>query len=427
MTPVPEPWALQARLVFPISAPPRRNCAVTIAGDRIVAVGENRSGGPVVDLGDVAILPGLINAHTHLEFSQLAHPLGCAGISFPDWIAEVVRRQRDAATSLDTCPQQAARRARCAGLHECLTHGVTTVGDIVSVELDGAAGPHLPLTWYAFREMLGFSAERRAQQLPQIDRHVQQVTATARMRTGLSPHAPYSTERELVTLACRLSHRRSWPVAMHLAESREELQLLATGHGPMRDMLEELAVWHPEMFAGGGQVRDYLQILASAYRCLVIHGNYLPIDDWEFLAQRAQRMAVVYCPRTHHYFGHEPYPLAAMLSRGVRVILGTDSRASNPDLSLWEEMRFVARTHPQVTPTRILQMATLDAARALGCQDDVGSVEPGKRADLVLMRIDPSPATDPCAAILHADDARQTTMCGGRFQDDLLRRDAFSA
>ncbi len=202
---------------------------------------------------------------------------------------------------------------------------------------------------------------------------------------------------------------------MHLAESREELQWLATGSGPMRDMLEKLGALHSAMFARGGQPRDYLEILASAHRCLVIHGNYLPRDDWDFVAQRAERMTVVYCPRTHHYFGHDAYPLVGMLGCGVRVVLGTDSRASNPDLNLWEELRFVARAHPQVTPAQILRMGTLDAAMALGCQDEVGSLEPGKRADLLIMRIDHSRAVDPCAALLHGDCTVHSTLCGGRF------------
>ncbi len=124
-----------------------------------------------------------------------------------------------------------------------------------------------------------------------------------------------------------------------------------------------------------------------------MHGNYLAAADWDFLAQRAERMAVVYCPRTHTILGTSHILLAAMLRRGVRVVVGTDSRASNPDLSLWEELRTVARTHPQVAPDRILRMGTLDAAAALGCDDEVGSLEPGKRADLALVRIQPSAAS----------------------------------
>ncbi len=119
--------------MFPISAPPRRDGVVTIAGDRIVAVGENLSGKPAVDLGDVAILPGLVNPHTHLEFSHLAAPLGQAGMPLPDWITEVVRWKRAAADGLAAPARTATcRHARMTGLHECLTHGVTTVGDIVT-------------------------------------------------------------------------------------------------------------------------------------------------------------------------------------------------------------------------------------------------------------------------------------------------------
>jgi cytosine/adenosine deaminase-related metal-dependent hydrolase len=417
MTIAAQPLAIQARLVFPISSPPRHNCVVTIARDRIVAVGENHSAGPTVDLGDVAILPGLVNPHTHLEFSDLAAPLGRAGMPFPDWITEVVQWKRAAADRLVASPGSEIRHARMAGLHECLALGVTTVGDIVSAQLDDVSWYQLPITWYAFREMLGHSVETRAQQVDQVHRHAEQIAAVAGLRAALSPHAPYTADRELVALASRLSRERLWPVAMHLAESREELQLLSTGSGPMRDMLEQFGALHSAMFPRGGRPRDYLEILDSAHRSLVIHGNYLPRDDWDFLALRAERMAVVYCPRTHRYFGHDPYPLVGMLGRGVRVVLGTDSRASNPDLNLWEELRYVAREHPQVTPAQILRMGTLDAACALGCQEEVGSLEPGKRADLLIMRIDHPRAADPCAALLNGNCTVHSAMCGGRYLD----------
>ncbi|MHB8974017.1 MAG: amidohydrolase family protein [Pirellulaceae bacterium] len=414
MTRATQPMALQARLVFPICAPPRRNGVVTIVGDRIVAVGENRSGGPVVDLGDVAILPGLINPHTHLELSHFAKPLGYAGIPFPDWITEIVCRRR-AAAAPDADTVASSQAARTTGLQQCLEYGVTTVGDIVTAEWDAVTWQPFPVTWYAFREMLGHTAEHRTRQREQARRHLQQVTATAGMRAGLSPHAPYTVGRELVAMACRLSSERSVPVAMHLAESREELQLLATGGGPMREMLEHLNVWHADRFPGGCQPRDYLEILASAHRCLAIHGNYLRADDWGYLAQRAERMSVVYCPRTHHYFRHAPYPLADMLGHGVRVVVGTDSLASNPDLNMWEELRFVARAHPHVAPAQILRMGTLDAAVALGCQDEIGSLEPGKRADLTFIRIEAPPTADPCDALLHGNGTVHSTICGGRF------------
>src|SRR5262249_11550758 len=127
---------------------------------------------------------------------------------------------------------------------------------------------------------------------------------------------------------------------------------------------------------------DYLQFLATAHRSLVIHGNYLAADEIEFLAVHRDRMSLVYCPRTHAYFSHEPYPLAEAFAAGVHFAVGTDSRASNPDLRLLEELRVIARDYPSILPESILRMGTLAGAEALGLAEFLGSVTPGKRTAL---------------------------------------------
>ena len=152
----------------------------------------------------------------------------------------------------------------------------------------------------------------------------------------------------------------------------------------------------------GLRPRDYLQWLSTAHRALVIHGNYLATDEIEFLSGHRERMSVVYCPRTHAYFGHDAYPLEAMLAAGVRVAVGTDSRASNPDLRLFEELREIARRHSAVSPEAVLQMGTLAGAEALGIAHEYGSITPGKRARLAVVTL-PSNAGEPLAAILSAD------------------------
>jgi cytosine/adenosine deaminase-related metal-dependent hydrolase len=126
---------------------------------------------------------------------------------------------------------------------------------------------------------------------------------------------------------------------------------------------------------------DYLQVLAQADRALVIHGNYLSDDEQAFLASHAERVSVVYCPRTHAHFGHDRYPLSKMLARGVHVALGTDSRASNPDLNLFAEMRFIYRHHQQVDPADIVRLGTMNGARSLGIHNRLGSMAVGKLAD----------------------------------------------
>lgn len=181
---------------------------------------------------------------------------------------------------------------------------------------------------------------------------------------------------------------------MHLAESPEELELLATGGGPFRTLLEELQAWSPGAIPIGTRVLDYLRVLATAPRAVVVHGNYLAADEIEFLAAHADRMSVVYCPRTHARFGHARYPLAKMLAVGVPIALGTDSRASNPDLSLLAEMRFVAQQHPEVASETILSMGTSNGA-ARGYGDGLGTLAVGSLANLAVVPLAEREAADP--------------------------------
>jgi cytosine/adenosine deaminase-related metal-dependent hydrolase len=219
------------------------------------------------------------------------------------------------------------------------------------------------------------------------------------IRPGLSPHAPYTVHTRLLESLVELSQKNRVPVAMHLAETREELELLNLGSGALRDLLESVGAWEESENARLSCVLDYLTALSRAERALVIHGNYLDDDEVAFLADRQDRMAVVYCPRTHAYFEHESYPLAEMLAAGVTMAFGTDSRSSNPDLSLLAEMRFVRDMHPDVAPSKIVELATLGGARALGLADQIGTLEPGKRADIVAVRM-PGGANDPIEQIL---------------------------
>jgi cytosine/adenosine deaminase-related metal-dependent hydrolase len=148
-------------------------------------------------------------------------------------------------------------------------------------------------------------------------------------------------------------------------------------------------------------------MLADAPRALVIHGNYLDAEEREFLAGHADRMSLVFCPRTHAFFQHPPYPLAELLAAGIRVALGTDSRASNPDLDMLAEMRQVARMHPKVPPQSMLQMATLDGARALGRGDETGRITAGTSADLVALPLPPGARgsdDELLAALLHSNE-----------------------
>jgi aminodeoxyfutalosine deaminase len=185
---------------------------------------------------------------------------------------------------------------------------------------------------------------------------------------------------------------------MHLAETREELELLASGTGPLAELFTEWGLWKPGQRAAFRTPLEVLQQLADLPRVLLIHGNYLTPEELDFLAGKNQ-FSVIYCPRTHSYFQHDAYPLAELLERGIRVALGTDSRASNPDLSLLEEVRHAARLHPQVAPSSLIEMATRHGAEALGLGDSSGTLAPGRQAAFCVLRIPPG-IRDPFEVVL---------------------------
>jgi aminodeoxyfutalosine deaminase len=368
--------AYRARWVVPIDQPPLAGGIVTILGDRITAVGKNDSGQPPHDLGDVALLPGLVNAHTHLEFSLLQQPLGHEGISFADWIGEVVKYRRE-------CGAEQPRTAVQKGLTESWNAGVVAIGEIATPgSVVEKIIVHEPVSVVAFLELLGLGSERVEPLLQMAQLHLK--TLRDGIFPALSPHAPYTVHPDLLRAACQLSSSHQVPLAMHLAETRDELELLAVHAGPLVEVLQSLNAWRPEVLPKDLRPLDYLHTLATATRALVIHGNYLTRDEIEFLATH-ECLSLVYCPRTHAYFRHDPYPLPKMLTAGVRVAVGTDSRASNPDLCLFEELRHIAHHHPAVPPEQILRMGTLAGAQSLGFAERLGTIAPGKSACLTVV------------------------------------------
>ena len=300
-------YALKARYLFPIDGPPIPDGVLSLAGERIVAVGENVSGGVPRDLGNVAVLPGLIMRTAHLEFSDLPAPLGRPGMVFTDWLAAVVTRRRQQLAEADSVHRR--YRAAERGLEEVARSGTAAVGEIASPGWPEAAFQASSVDTTVFLELLGLAPERVD---PLLASALRTWPTQPHQRSGeadLAPHAPYTVSLELVARTCPLSRQYQAPVAMHLAESREELELLQSGTGPFVPMLQAFDAWHPDVIPRGTRPLDFLRVLAQAHRALVIHGNYLNSEEITFLAARAARMSLVYCPRTHAYFEHDPYPL----------------------------------------------------------------------------------------------------------------------
>jgi cytosine/adenosine deaminase-related metal-dependent hydrolase len=391
-----ETLTLTARWVFPVSSPPLERGLVTVAGDRIAAVGPHGSRTADVDLGDVAIIPGLVNTHTHLDLT------GARGLipptpDFTAWLRQVIAYRRQRAPE----PVQADVQA---GIVESVRHGTTLVGDIAA---DGTSWDDLadaPMRAVVYYELLGlqyYRAQSARRAAAQFNRG-RQIWST--LRFGYSPHAPYSFNYNLLRGSTWL-----WPSAIHLAETTAELELLERHSGPFVSFLAELGVWDPTGLARS--VEHVIELTKSGREpILYVHCNYLSPD-----APIPPHSTVVYCPHTHAAFGHAPHPFRAFLNRGVRVALGTDSLASNPDLSVLSEARFLHDRHPDLPGAALLRMATLSGAEALGWADATGSLEAGKSADFAVVPLPPQNEPDPHILLFVSDrPVRETWFCGCR-------------
>ncbi len=316
---------------------------------------------PGRDLGDVALLPGLVNAHTHLEFSDCPRPIGHRGMPLEQWIRHVI--QTRAGTTAES-----KQNAVAAGFRESQDAGVQLIGEITTTPCEYPSNGDSP-ELVTFAEVLGLSSSRAEERLDSAMTH-NETYANA----GWSPHAPYSTSFGIVERCVMLARQYGRPVAMHVAESPAERELLRSGSGPFAETLRELGVWQDRLFPWcDDPYGQLIECLSHAPQALLVHANDLRESEIARLAEH-RRMSVVYCPRTHDYFGYPPHPVRLMLDAGLRVALGTDSRASNPDLMLWKEVQFLLNRRADLDPATVIKMATLNGADALG-RADLGRIE----------------------------------------------------
>jgi cytosine/adenosine deaminase-related metal-dependent hydrolase len=390
---------LRARWVFPVDRPPVAGGAVTIQDDRIVSVDDRPSStDPVTDLGDVAILPGFVNAHTHLDLCGMLGKFPPSD-NFAGWLRAVIdhRRSQSHAATIDAIHM---------GLADCRKFGTTTLGDISAGGMSWQCLTESPMWAVCFREALGLSRERaRAAWETARDEYVSQA-ATERCWMGLSPHAPYSVRFSLFRRIGKLARRFPVPVAVHLAETPEEADLLRRHNGSFAAFLRDVGAWSPSGLCKSHD--DVLTYLREIPNLLLVHCNYLSPSN-----AIPPGATVVYCPRTHAAFGHAPHPFRQFLAAGVRIALGTDSLASNPDLSVLAEAREVRIQHPDFPGNDLLRMATLSGAEGLGFAEHTGSLTPGKAADLVVLPVDTAVHGDPHELLWNSRRGLAGVMCGG--------------
>ena len=369
--------------MLPITSPPIYRGWVRVADDATVLdfggsqrLPKARDDEETIQFPNDAILPALVNAHTHLELSDVERPIGRPGMKLADWIGEVIRWRMSR-------PNDAAQDAMARGMDRCKRGGVGLVADISPADRaadrdDGST------TVLSFPEVIGLSPDRMAGFL----RSAKQAASS-----GISPHSPYSLRRDSIERVVDVAVEQQRTLAIHLAESPEERQLCFEGSGAMADALRRIGVYEDGRFPwvvdgqGSADWCDLIRLLARSPHTLIVHGNDLTDAELRCIAEQRNEdnqpaMTIVYCPRTHAYFGHRPHPIDRALSLGVPVALGTDSLASNPDLSIWNEVRYLLAHRTDIALTDILTAATAAGADALS-RPRRGRIAVGARPGLI--------------------------------------------
>ena len=376
---------LRAKIVLPITAPLIEDGAVFVAGNKIRAVAPWKNLRPhlrqkVTDLGEVILLPGLVNTHCHLDYTDMAGELSPPK-TFTDWIGQIT-----AAKTAWSYSDYA--RSWLHGAHQLLKSGTTTVGDIEAMpDLLPEVWNATPLRLFSFLEMTGIKSRRAPKDV--LREAVETIASLRhpRNRVLLSPHAPYSTLPELLQRTARLAQKRKWRVSIHVAESVQEFEMFQHARGEMHDWLRRNERDNSDCGLGSPIAHLARQKLLGE-NVLAIHANCLARGDATLLAKNQTH--VVHCPRSHDYFQHPPFERARLANAGVNLCLATDSLATvrktgkpKPELDMFAEMRALADADKTISPAEILLMATVNGARALGLAGKIGELSPNACADLI--------------------------------------------
>lgn len=371
------PW------IVPIAGPPLRDGWVAIDDGRVSSVGDAATSSPDDrDLGRVAIMPGLVNAHTHLELSHLREDVPPSA-DFVSWIRTVVAaRRRDSDPNASHIVDGVQK-----GIDEAVRFGTAVVGDISNTLVPFELLSRSPLAGVLFYELIRFNAPDPTGFVDQALRQVSALPASDRVRISLAAHAPYSVS-PLVFRAIRSAVDRNahGSYSVHLSESAAEVEFIKTGGGPWRSFLEDVGAWNPEWLPHGGSPVEYVDACGFlSANVLVVHGVQMSAEDLSRLA--ACGATLVTCPRSNLWTGAGVPPVAEFYRSGVRIAIGTDSLASTPDLNVFAELAELRQLAPAVPASQLLESATFQGARALGFDADYGTIEAGKRARLLAVSV----------------------------------------
>jgi cytosine/adenosine deaminase-related metal-dependent hydrolase len=414
---------LRARWVLPVTGPPIENGEIDIQGDRIASVGPASSLSPsqdVRDFGDAILMPGLVNVHAHLDYTVMRGLL--EDIAFFPWIRELTARK----ASLDEADWVASATM---GAAEAVAGGVTTLGDCTDSGAALLGAKALGLRGVIYQEVFGIdesqTVEEIVKELHYKVRALRWQASGTNLRIGMSPHAPYTVRPALFRELARYAEEEQLAVCIHAAESLAESELIRHGSGTIGEMFQRRGIgWE----IPGMSPVAYLNSLGMLNkRTMLVHGTQLSASDRHLV--RESQVAWAHCPKSNAKLGNGVASLGLLRSAyadgEARIGLGSDSVASNNTMDLFEEMRFAvlmqrarSRRYDAMTAREAVEMATMGGARALSLDSQVGSLEPGKQADVIAVRLDgfhALPAYDPYNALVYASGARDVvyTMVGG--------------
>jgi cytosine/adenosine deaminase-related metal-dependent hydrolase len=411
----------RAAWVLPMTGPPLQDAWVAVRGGRIAALGrgafdpgllggrsfragagaeapastwtapgssfakapEDRSaerGGPLpeIDLGSVALMPGLINAHTHLELSGFRSRVPPSP-SLPRWVRTLMQ-----ARARGDDPAAVA-----GALDEAIRLGTAALADVSNSLASVATLAKCGLPAVVFHELLGFDPDQAESRFDAGLERLRAAVPGPHSRLRLAAHAPYSTSASLMERVMAYARSSAWPpTTIHVAESADEVEFLTSGTGEWSRLLDDLDIARRGWRAPGVSPVRYLDALGVWQPgTLAVHAVHLWAGDLDMLVERD--VTIVTCPRSNEWVGAGIPPVGRFVTSGARMAIGTDSLASAPDLSLFEELRRLRVWDPEVPARTLLRWATCNGAVALGLDDELGTLAPGRRARVLAVQMPP--------------------------------------
>jgi cytosine/adenosine deaminase-related metal-dependent hydrolase len=388
----------RARWLLPMSSPPIEDGSVVVRAGIVLAVGaysdlkQEFTSATLHDLGEVVLMPGFINGHCHLDYTMMRGRLP-SGSSFTSWIQGL----NSIKFSLQ---EKEVIAAIVEGWEELGSWGSTSVINIVSFPHLLSELPPSPLRLWHLVELMDIRGREQGEQLLQIaKRFLDSEQQDKRISFGLSPHAPQTVSQGLYRAATHLAQEYCIPFCTHLAESEEEFEMFRQGEGPLFGFFKN---FDRDMSDCGSQTPLQLllkrELLPSG--ALLVHMNCLDAQDRELLARRGDDFFIVHTPKTHRFFDRAPFDWKFFYDHGYRLLLGTDSLASNDKLDLFSEMQLFAATAPELAPEEILKMVTLHPAEALRKSGSIGELSAGACADMIAIPFQ-GESSDVIEAVIH--------------------------